>query len=79
VKRMLCIAATSGVRQRLSACGRLRYPDFPEPDVAIGDIADWNRDRAEEIRVLASRTPGRGRTPSISRARSLAAADDSAR
>ena len=28
-------------------------------------MADWNRDRAEEMRVWASRTPGRGRTPSI--------------
>jgi hypothetical protein len=79
VKRMLCIAATSGVRPETVSMCRAEVPGLPEPDVVIGDMADWNRDRPEEMRVWASRTPGRGRTPSISRARSLTAADDSAR
>jgi hypothetical protein len=40
---------------------RLRYPDFPEPDIVIGEVAGWDPDRAEELRVWASRRPGRGR------------------
>jgi hypothetical protein len=39
---------------------RLRYPDFPEPDVCIGDLAGWDPGRAEEIGAWASRRPGRG-------------------
>jgi hypothetical protein len=55
------IAAMFGVEPKTVSMWRLRYPDFPEPDVVIGDMAGWDPDRAEEIRVWASRRPGRGR------------------
>jgi hypothetical protein len=64
VKKMLGvadIAAMFGVEPKTVSMWRQRYPDFPEPDVVIGDMAGWDPDRAEEIRVWASRRPGRGR------------------
>jgi hypothetical protein len=65
VKKMLGvadIAAMFGVEPKTVSMWRQRYPDFPEPDVVIGDMAaGWGPDREEEMRVWASRRPGRGR------------------
>lgn len=64
VKKMLGvadIAARFGVEPKTVSMWRLRYPNFPEPDVVVGDVAGWDPGRAEEIRVWASRRPGRGR------------------
>lgn len=55
------IAAMFGVEPKTVSMWRLRYPDFPEPDVSVGDLAGWDPGRAEELRVWASRRPGRGR------------------
>ncbi|HEV2260153.1 MAG TPA: hypothetical protein VGS06_44165 [Streptosporangiaceae bacterium] len=55
------IAALFGVEPKTVSMWRLRYPDFPEPDVSIGDLAGWDPGRDEEIRAWASRRPGRGR------------------
>jgi len=55
------IAAMFGVEPKTVSMWRLRYPDFPEPDVIIGDLAGWDPGRTEEIRAWASRRPGRGR------------------
>jgi hypothetical protein len=55
------IAAMFDVEPKTVSMWRLRYPDFPEPDVSIGDLAGWDPGRAEEIRAWASRRPGRGR------------------
>jgi hypothetical protein len=55
------IAAIFGVEPKTVSMWRLRYRDFPEPDAVIGDVAGWDPDRAEEVRVWASRRPGRGR------------------
>ncbi|HLM95563.1 MAG TPA: hypothetical protein VK283_04560 [Acidimicrobiales bacterium] len=55
------IAALFGVEPKTVSMWRLRYPDFPEPDVSIGDLVGWDPGRAEEIRAWASRRPGRGR------------------
>lgn len=55
------IAAMFGVEPKTVSMWRQRYPDFPEPDVVIGDMAGWDPDREQEIRVWASRRPGRGR------------------
>jgi len=64
VKKMLGvadIAAMFDVEPKTVSMWRLRYADFPEPDVRIGDLAGWDPRRAEEIRAWASRRPGRGR------------------
>jgi hypothetical protein len=64
VKKMLGvanIAAMFSVGSKTVSMWRLRYPDFPEPDVVIGEMAGWDPGRAEEMRVWASRRPGRGR------------------
>lgn len=64
VKKMLGvadIAAMFGVEPKTVSMWRLRYTDFPEPDVSIGDLAGWDPGRADEIRAWASRRPGRGR------------------
>src|SRR5262249_7463513 len=64
VKKMLGvadIAAMFGVEPKTVSMWRLRYPDFPEPDAVIGEVAGWDPGRAEELRVWASRRPGRGR------------------
>jgi hypothetical protein len=64
VKKMLGvadIAAMFEVEPKTVSMWRLRYPDFPEPDVTIGDLAGWDPGRAEELRAWASRRPGRGR------------------
>lgn len=64
VKKMLGvadIAAMFDVEPKTVSMWRLRYPDFPEPDVTIGDLAGWDPGRAEELQAWASRRPGRGR------------------
>lgn len=64
VKQMLSvadIAAMFGVEPKTVSMWRLRYPEFPEPDVMVGGMAGWNPERAEEIRVWESRRPGQGR------------------
>jgi hypothetical protein len=64
VKEMLSvtdIAALFGVEPKTVSMWRLRYPDFPEPDVTIGGTAGWDPGRAEEIQVWESRRPGQGR------------------
>ena len=64
VKKMLGvadIAAMFSVEPKTVSMWRLRYPDFPEPDVSIGDLAGWDPSRTEELQVWASRRPGRGR------------------
>jgi len=59
------IAATCDVEPKTVSIWRLRYADFPEPDVTVGETAGWDPGRAEEIRTWMSRRPGRGRkTPS---------------
>lgn len=55
------IAAMFEVEPKTVSMWRLRHPDFPEPDVTIGDLAGWDPGRAEELRAWASRRPGRGR------------------
>lgn len=64
VKKMLGvagIAAMFGVEPKTVSMWRLRYPDFPEPDVLVGDLAGWDPTRADEIRAWTGRRPGRGR------------------
>jgi hypothetical protein len=64
VKKMLGvadIAAMFGVEPKTVSMWRLRYQDFPEPDVVVGGMAGWDPGRAEEMRAWASRRPGRGR------------------
>lgn len=55
------IAAMCGVEAKTVSIWRLRYADFPEPDVTVGEIAGWDPARAEEIRAWMNRRPGRGR------------------
>jgi hypothetical protein len=55
------IAAMFDVAPKTVSMWRLRYPDFPEPDVMVGGMAGWDPDRAEELRVWESRRPGQGR------------------
>jgi hypothetical protein len=55
------IAAMCGVEAKTVSIWRLRYADFPEPDVTVGEIAGWDPARAEEIRAWMDRRPGRGR------------------
>jgi hypothetical protein len=55
------IAAMCGVESKTVSIWRLRYADFPEPDVTVGETAGWDPGRAEEIRTWMSRRPGRGR------------------
>jgi hypothetical protein len=64
VKRMLGvgdIAARFDVEPKTVSAWRLRYDDFPEPDVQVGETAGWDPGRAEEIRAWMGRRPGRGR------------------
>lgn len=55
------IAAICDVEPKTVSIWRLRYADFPEPDVTVGETAGWDPGRAEEIRTWMSRRPGRGR------------------
>jgi len=55
------IAELCGVEPKTVSIWRLRYADFPEPDVTVGDTAGWDPARAEEIKAWMSRRPGRGR------------------
>jgi hypothetical protein len=58
------IAAMCGVEPKTVSIWRLRYADFPEPDVTVGETAGWDSRRADEIRAWMNRL-GRGRkTPS---------------
>lgn len=64
VKEMLSvadIAAMFNVEPKTVSMWRLRYAEFPEPDVIVGGMAGWDPERAEEIRVWESRRPGQGR------------------
>lgn len=64
VKQMLGvsdIAAMCGVEPKTVSMWRQRYPDFPEPDVEVGEAAGWDPSRADEIRAWMDRRPGRGR------------------
>jgi len=64
VKEMLGvadIAAMFNVEPKTVSMWRLRYADFPEPDVTVGGMAGWDPGRAEELRVWESRRPGQGR------------------
>ncbi|MEV4535864.1 hypothetical protein AB0J82_18770 [Asanoa sp. NPDC049518] len=64
VKEMLSvgdIAAMFGVEAKTVSMWRLRYAEFPEPDVIVGGMAGWDPDRAQELRVWESRRPGQGR------------------
>ena len=45
------IAAMCGVEAKTVSIWRLRYADFPEPDVTVGETAGWDPARAEEIRA----------------------------
>jgi hypothetical protein len=52
VKKMLGvadIAAMFAVEPETVNMWRLKDPDFPEPDVSIGDIVGWDPERADEI------------------------------
>lgn len=55
------IAAMFDVEPKTVSIWRLRYPDFPEPDIKVGGIAGWDPGRAEEIRTWVNGRPGRGR------------------
>lgn len=55
------IAAIFDVEPKTVSMWRIRYTDFPEPDVIISDLAGWDPGRVEELRVWAKRRPGRGR------------------
>jgi hypothetical protein len=64
VKRMLGvtdIANIFGVEPKTVSMWRLRYTDFPEPDISVGDIAGWDPARVKEFQVWESGRPGRGR------------------
>lgn len=64
VRKMLGVAGIAAmfeVEPKTVSMWRQRYPDFPEPDVTIGDLAGWDPGRVEELRAWASRRPGRGR------------------
>jgi hypothetical protein len=58
------IAAMCGVEPKTVSIWRLRYADFPEPDVTVGETAGWDPGRAEEISAWMGRRPGRGRKTS---------------
>lgn len=55
------IAVMFNVEPKTVSMWRLRYADFPEPDVTVGGMAGWDPGRAEELRVWESRRPGQGR------------------
>ena len=55
------IAAMFNVEPKTVSMWRQRYADFPEPDVTIGGMAGWDRERTEELRVWESGRPGQGR------------------
>jgi hypothetical protein len=55
------IAAMFDVESKTVSMWRLRYPDFPEPDVIVGNVAGWSPERAAELRAWESRRPGQGR------------------
>jgi hypothetical protein len=55
------IAVMFNVEPKTVSMWRLRYSDFPEPDVTIGGLAGWDPGRAEELRVWESRRPGQGK------------------
>jgi hypothetical protein len=55
------IAGICGVEPKTVSIWRLRYADFPEPDVTVGETAGWDPGRTEEIRAWMGRRPGRGR------------------
>ena len=79
VKKMLGvadIAAKFGVEPKTVSAWRLRYDDFPEPDVQVGETAGWDPGRGEEIRVWMGRRPGRGRKTVPGAARSGGTAPD---
>lgn len=64
VKEMLGVADIAvmfNVGPKTVSMWRLRYADFPEPDVTVGGMAGWDPGRAEELRVWESRRPGQGR------------------
>ncbi|MFC6019922.1 hypothetical protein ACFP2T_27455 [Plantactinospora solaniradicis] len=64
VKEMLGVADIAvmfNVEPKTVSMWRLRYADFPEPDVTVGGMAGWDPGRAEELRVWESRRPGQGR------------------
>ncbi|GAA4897262.1 hypothetical protein LX16_1156 [Stackebrandtia albiflava] len=64
VKEMLGVADIAvlfNVEPKTVSMWRLRYGDFPEPDVTVGGTAGWDPERAEELRVWESRRPGQGR------------------
>jgi hypothetical protein len=64
VKKLLGVADIAdlcGVEPKTVSMWRLRYSDFPEPDVTIGETAGWDCARSEEIRAWMDRRPGRGR------------------
>jgi hypothetical protein len=64
VKKMLGvadIAAMCSVEPKTVSIWRLRYADFPEPDVTVGDTAGWDPGRADEISAWMDHRPGRGR------------------
>jgi len=55
------IAVMCSVEAKTVSIWRLRYADFPEPDVTVGETAGWDPARAMEIRAWMDRRPGRGR------------------
>jgi hypothetical protein len=55
------IATMCGVEPKTVSIWRLRYADFPEPDVTVGETAGWDPGRAKEITAWMGRRPGRGR------------------
>lgn len=55
------IAVMCDVEPKTVSIWRLRYADFPEPDVTVGETAGWDPARAEEIREWMKRRPGQGR------------------
>jgi hypothetical protein len=64
VKEMLGVADIAvmfNVEPKTVSMWRLRYADFPEPDVTIGGMAGWDPGRAEELRFWERRRPGQGR------------------
>ncbi len=64
VKEMLGVADIAvlfNVEPKTVSMWRLRYADFPEPDVTVGGLAGWDPGRREELRAWESRRPGRGR------------------
>jgi hypothetical protein len=54
------LARELDVARATVAVWRGRYPDFPKPDVMVGDVPGWRKERLTEIRAWLTTRPGQG-------------------